>query len=195
MGILRKGTNAMFRIRNRWKNSKVHRNACIEGNVKNIKIGKNSLIEEGVVLSVLYGGRIIIGENCEIKRGTIISTYGGDIIIGDFCGFNPYCVIYGHGGTSIGNYVRFATQCVVVPANHGFLSLDVPIYKQPLTKKGIIVEDDVWFGAGVKLLDGIKVGKGSVVAAGAVVNRSVPDYSVVGGVPARVLKMRNNQHK
>lgn len=168
----------------------ISKRAKIQGNRATINIAEGCLIEDDVLISTKEGGSIVIGKNTVVRKGTIISSHGGRIIIGANSGFNPYCVIYGHGGLQIGNYVRFATQCVVIPANHGFEDLHSPIYLQPLSKKGIIIEDDVWFGAGVKVLDGVKIGTGAVIAAGAVINKNVPAFSVVGGVPAKVLKYR-----
>ena len=117
-------------------------------------------------------------------------TYGGNITIGDFCSINPYTILYGHGNLSIGNNVLIAAHCVIIPANHIFSDLDSPINSQGLTTKGIIIEDDVWIGAGCRILDGVTVGKGSIIAAGAVVNKDVEPYTIVGGVPAKIIKKR-----
>jgi acetyltransferase-like isoleucine patch superfamily enzyme len=64
--------------------------------------------------------------------------------------------------------------------------------EQGVTQKGIVIEDDCWIAANSIILDGVTIGRGSVVAAGAVVSKSVPPYSVVAGVPARIIKSRNN---
>ena len=74
--------------------------------------------------------------------------------------------------------------------NHNFDLADVPIKSQGVTRQPIVIEDDCWLGAGSAVLAGVTVGHDSVVAAGAVVTRDVPPYSVVGGVPARVLRTR-----
>ncbi len=90
----------------------------------------------------------------------------------------------------MGNGVRIASHVSIVGFNHGFDDLDTPIYRQPLTSKGIEIEDDVWIGANAAILDGVCIGKGSIIAAGAVVTQDIPAYSIAGGVPARVLKSR-----
>lgn len=121
----------------------------------------------------------------------MILSYGGDIRIGDDCSFNPYCVIYGHGGLRIGNSVRIAAHTVIVPANHNFDDPHTPIRLQGLTTKGITIGNDVWIGAGVRIMDGVEIGNGCVVAAGSVVTKSVPNGAVVAGVPAKVIRVRN----
>ena len=156
-----------------------------------IPIGEKCLIDRDVTLSRYRGGWIKIGEKCEFYKGSVLLTYGGHILIGNECSFNQYVVIYGHGGLRIGNKVRIANHVTIVPANHRFDDLSVSIMEQGEKRKGIIIEDDVWIGSGARILDGVIIRKGSVIAAGSVVNRSTTPYSVWGGIPARFLKQRN----
>jgi acetyltransferase-like isoleucine patch superfamily enzyme len=117
--------------------------------------------------------------------------YGGCITIGDNCSINPYTVLYGHGkGLVIGSNVLIAGHCLIIPANHVFARTDITINKQGTASKGIIIEDDVWIGAGCQVLDGVTIGKGAIIAAGSVVNKSVDAYTIVGGVPAGFIKNR-----
>lgn len=155
-----------------------------------INIGKDTIIEPNVVLSTRAGGSITIGNNCWISQGAQIITWGGDIIIGDNSTINPCSIIYGQGGTTIGNGVRIAAQCVIVPSNHNFNDKSKYIYEQGLSKKGIVIEDNVWLGAGVKVLDGVKISFGTVVGANAVVTRSTERDCVYVGIPARKIKDR-----
>lgn len=152
----------------------------------NVRIGQNALISCDDSVSFIY-----------IGDGTILQPYSmvitcteGKVVIGRSCSVNPFCVLYGLGGLSIGNHVRIATHTVIVPANHIFEDRDTPITKQGLTQKGVVVEDDVWIGAGVKILDGCTVGKGSILGAGTVLTKSIEPYSVVVGVPGRVVRKR-----
>ena len=155
-----------------------------------ISIGKGTIIEPHVVVRIQAGGSIKIGRNCWISQGVQIITWGGDIIIGDNTTLNPYTVVYGQGGTHIGNGVRIAAHCTIVPSNHKFDDLNEFIYKQGLSKKGIVIEDNVWLGTGVKVLDGVTISFGTVVGANAVVSKSTDKNSVYVGIPARKIKDR-----
>jgi acetyltransferase-like isoleucine patch superfamily enzyme len=115
---------------------------------------------------------------------------GGSIVIGTKSSINPYCVLYGTGGLVIGDFVRIAAHTVIVAASHRFDRTDVPICAQGSSAVGITIENDVWVGAGVQILDGVRIGRGAIIAAGAVVRSDVEPFAIVGGVPARVIKRR-----
>jgi len=155
-----------------------------------ITIGRGCNIARSAVVEIRGGGSIVIGENTEILDGAMLLTHGGEIQIGDNCSVNVYSVIYGHGGVKIGNNVLIAGGNMIIPNNHNFISRDKTIIEQGATAKGIVIEDDVWIGHGCTILDGIVLAKGTVVAAGSVVNKSTEPYSVVAGVPARIIKYR-----
>ena len=157
----------------------------------NIKIEDFSRISPDSEIKINYGGSIRIGKNTEILRGVIINTYGGNIEIGQNCSINPYSIIYGHGNTKIGNNVLIAGACMIIPSNHKFTNTEVPINQQGAISKGILIEDDVWLGHGCTILDDVVIGRGAVVAAGSVVTKNVLAMSVVAGVPAKLIKMRN----
>ncbi len=133
----------------------------------------------------LYTDSLLLGNRSWIAAHVLAS---GNLCLGDDSSINPYVFI--EGNVRIGNDVMVAPLCAIMGTNHTFSSLDVPIAEQPTTTAGIVVEDDVWLGAGVKIVDGVRVGAHSVLAAGAVVTRDVPAYSVVGGVPEEVIKTR-----
>ncbi len=157
---------------------------------ENVKLYKSVKVSPNVIFDTKYGGKIEIGSDTEILYGVLILTYGGNIKIGKNCSINPYTVLYGHGNLTIGDNVLIAGHCLIIPANHKFENLDVPINKQGEIRKGIIIEDNVWIGSGCRILDGVTIGTGSIVAAGAVVNKNVEPYTVVGGVPAKEIKKR-----
>ncbi|HUE69832.1 MAG TPA: acyltransferase [Pirellulaceae bacterium] len=135
-------------------------------------------------------GSIRIGDRCTIGIGAIVATYGGVIDIASDVTVNPYTIIYGHGGVTIGPGTRIAAHTAIVPANHNFDRPDIPVFLQGLSKLGIEIGEDVWIASGVRILDGVKLGDHSVIAAGAVVTRDVAPWSIVGGVPAKPLKDR-----
>ncbi|WP_424096512.1 acyltransferase [Moorena producens] len=133
---------------------------------------------------------IHIGDRSIIRSSAMLISAQGKIKIGSDCSVNPFCFLYGAGDLVIGNWVRIATHTVIVTSNYTFDDLDMPIDLQPSTKKGVIIEDDVWIGAGVRILDGCRIGKGSVIGAGTVLTKSVEPYSVVVGVPGKVIRKR-----
>lgn len=96
--------------------------------------------------------------------------------------------ISGQGGVSVGKWVLIGPHTVIHSANHVYDNPSIPIQKQGHEPRAITIEDDVWIGANVTVLPGIRIGRGSVVAAGSVVTSDVDPYLVVGGVPARLIK-------
>ena len=151
--------------------------------VPEVHVGKHTIIEHNTILRSQYGGKISVGQNCYLSAGAQLLTHGGNIEIGTT--INPYTIVYGQGGVKIGNGVRIAAHCTIVPSNHRFDNPDEFIYKQGLSKQGIIIEDDVWLGSGVKILDGVIIRRGCVVGANAVVTHSTEEYGIYVGVPAR----------
>lgn len=155
-----------------------------------ISFGAGSKVESQALLSARKGGSIRIGRRTTVGRRAMLLAEGGPIVLGDDCTVNPYSVLYGHGGLTIGNWVRIAAHVVIVPSNHRFGDLSRPIAKQGLDQIGVTIEDDVWIGAHVTVLDGAHIAKGCVIAAGAVVRGRTEPYGVYAGVPARMIKRR-----
>ncbi|WP_270512827.1 acyltransferase [Holdemanella biformis] len=156
----------------------------------NVKIGKNTYIFGPCEFSGRDNGKISFGNNTIICRWNVFRAYGGYIKIGNNCSINSFCHLSGNGGLEIGDNVRIATQCVLISANHNFKRVDIPITKQGETRKKIVIEDDCWIGAGVKVLMGVTIGKGSVIGAGSVITKDIPPYSVVVGVPGKIIRSR-----
>lgn len=127
---------------------------------------------------------ILVGEDSAIADQAMLIAMDGVLSLGRECTVNPYAVLYSAGNLTIGDYSRIAAHVVIIPENHVFDSRDKPICKQGASRKGVVLEGDVWLGAGVRVLDGVTIGKGAVVGAGAVVTRNVAGYTVVAGVPA-----------
>lgn len=156
---------------------------------RRIDIGKDSIIERKSVVDPGEYGKIIIGDNCFIHQYGILKCYDRGVIkIGNNVSVNPYCVLYGIGDLNIGNNVRIAAHTVFIPANHNFSDITTPIYKQGITAVGIKIDDDVWIGANVTILDNVRIGTHSVIGAGSVVNRDIPAYTMAAGSPCKIIK-------
>lgn len=162
---------------------------------ENIRIALSARVSRSAVILAQYGGQVEIGDGCEIEEFALIKSYGGSIEIGEGCFVGPGCILYGHGGLRVGRYVKMAGQCVVIPSNHRFDDIDQPIFLQGEDSRGVVIEDDVWLGAGVRVLDGVTIGRGSVIGAGAVVTRSTEPYGVYVGVPATKIRSRLDRAK
>ncbi len=162
--------------------------AVIQG--KSIAVGNGTLIESGALLDCSEGS-ICIGPGARIRSGARIYAWGGRIEAGGDVSVNSGAIIYGTGGVAIGDHVRIAANTVIVASSHIFSNAAIPITEQGHTAKGIVIEADVWIGANATILDGVVIGRGSVVAAGAVVTQSIAPFSVVGGIPARLIKSRS----
>lgn len=134
--------------------------------------------------------RLRVGAHSTIAGGCVIR---GEVVVGENCSLNAGASTIGR--VQIGDVVRIAAYTVLVGESHVFADLDVPIAWQGLTSEGVVIEDDVWIGAHVTVVDGVTVGAHSVIAAGAVVTRDVPPWSVVAGVPARVLRDRRDPRR
>lgn len=137
-------------------------------------------------------GTIRIGRRVLIGCGVIIDAQTGSIEIGDHVSLNDYTVLLGHGGIRIGNDVRVAAHVVVASFDHRVALLDEPIRKQPLVKMPITIEDNVWIGAGAKILGGSHIAPGCVIGANAVLKGPTVANGIYVGVPARLLRLREN---
>ncbi|MZR13829.1 acyltransferase [Maritimibacter sp. DP07] len=157
--------------------------------LRGVLVDSSAAIHPGAIIEP-SGGKIVIGARTFIDHGVILRGLGGTIEIGDDCSVNAYSVLQGGGNLRVGNDTRIASHTVIVPSNHVFSDPDIPIRDQGLRQEGILIEGDVWIGAGARVLDGVVLGKGCIVAAGAVVTGSVAPGTIVGGVPARTISVR-----
>jgi acetyltransferase-like isoleucine patch superfamily enzyme len=161
----------------------------------NIRLGQNVYLDRGVYLHALPAG-ISIGDNTFVMHHTMLHVFNfrnlpqAGITIGKNCFLGEYNVVRGQGGVHIGNDVYTGPMVQLVAVNHIYRDPDRPIREQGITARGIIIEDDVWLGAGAIVLDGATVGRGSVIGAGAVVANDIPPYSLAVGSPAKPIKSR-----
>ncbi len=155
-----------------------------------IELGGNNLIQQGTFISADRPGGVKIGHNSSISRYAVIQSLHGFITIGDNTQIGDFCNLYGQGGLTIGRDVMLASNVKVVPSQHAFDRVDIPIKMQEETSVGIRIGDGAWIGINAVILDGVQIGEGAIVAAGAVVLRDVAPYMIVGGVPAKVISNR-----
>lgn len=161
-----------------------------------ITAGKNLILEDNVSLNALsfdgvhFGDHVSIGRNSTLFGTGIISNKGKGIKIGNRTGINTGAYLAGQGGIIIGDDVITGPNLQIFSENHVFADLHQIIKEQPLTRTGVMVGNNCWIGGGVTILDGVTIGNGCVIAAGSVVTKSVPDNSIVAGVPAKVIRNR-----
>lgn len=176
--------------------------AAIENGVRirfgdNLRLGHGTYIDNGVYLHATPNG-IDIGANSMVMHGAVLHVYNfrdiphSGIHIGEDCLVGEYSIIRGQGGVYIGDRVYTSPYTQVIAVNHIFDDPAKPFINQGITAEGIVIEDDVWLGSGAIITDGVTIGKGSVVAAGAVVTQDVEPGTVVGGVPAKVIRKVGN---
>lgn len=133
---------------------------------------KGGKIHKSVSISpnVRFRGKIEIGEGSSIAQNSSIS---GESV-----------------GVYIGKHVMIAPNVVIVAFNHGFDLAEIPMSLQPNSEKEIYIEDDVWIGSNCTISKGVTIGKGSIIAANSFVNKSIPSYSIAGGVPVKIIRSR-----
>ncbi|MCX7595189.1 MAG: acyltransferase [Fischerella sp.] len=150
---------------------KIYRDVCLDCGAPNsrIFIGDRTWLERGVDIQVLENGYVEIGESSFI---------------------GPYVCMAGPGHIRIGKQCLIASHSTIYANNHNFADPTTAIALQEISSKGIVIEDDCWIGSGARILDGVTIGRGSVIGAGAVVTKDIPPYSVAIGVPARVSRSR-----
>jgi acetyltransferase-like isoleucine patch superfamily enzyme len=137
---------------------------------------------------VNIGARSKIGAYTQIRCTNHFSKLGKGVTMGSDSGIGQFSFIGAAGGVTIGNHVIMGQYVSFHAQQHIFDNPDLPIAKQGTTAEGITIDDDVWVGAKVTFLDGAHVGSHSVVAAGSVVRGTFPPNSIIGGVPARILR-------
>lgn len=126
------------------------------------------------------------GNNINIQKRT---NFSSRCVIGDNSGIGKDSTLY--GAVYIGNDVMMGPHCTIYTQNHAYKELSKPMNQQGFSEeKPVVIGDDVWIGGYVIILPGVKVGSGCIIGAGSVVTKDVPNYAIVAGNPARVVKFR-----
>jgi acetyltransferase-like isoleucine patch superfamily enzyme len=172
--------------------------AAIEEGVRlrfadHIRLGNGAYLDKGVYLHACPKG-IDIGSGTYIMHGSVLHVYNfrdlphAFIRIGKESLVGELNVLRGQGGITIGDRVYTSPMVQMLAVNHVFGDVSRPMVEQGITAQGIVVEDDVWIGAGAVITDGVRIGKRAVVAAGSVVTRDVEPFTVVAGAPAKEIR-------
>ncbi len=165
-------------------------------NLPNIKWGRMLKLGDYVYLSALgkngiaLGHHVSIGSFSRLVVSTSLNHVGEHIVLGNNVGIGEYAYLGGGGGLHIGDDCIVGQYFSCHPENHVQENLEVPIRLQGVTRKGIVIGNNCWIGSKVTILDGVQIGSGCVIAAGAVVTKSFPDNMVIGGVPAKIIRQR-----
>ncbi len=157
-----------------------------------ISVGDNFVADGNVVLDAKGSdSRITMGDSVFLGKNTIFSCAAAAITVGNDLSIGPNSYIRAsRAPVTLGSFITIGAQTVIISGNPGYQRLDIPMMKQDGEAKGITIGDDVWMGVGVRIVDGVTVGNGSIIGAGAVVIKDVPEYAIVAGVPAKVIGSR-----
>lgn len=155
-----------------------------------LKLGNDVHISALGRQGIEIGDNVSIGAFSRVVVSTSFNQLGEYIKIGNNVGMGEYAYLGGAGGLEIGDESIIGQYFSCHPENHIAADLSIAIRHQGVTRKGIKIGKNCWIGSKVTILDGVQIGDGSIIAAGAVVNRSFPENSIIGGIPAKLLKTR-----
>lgn len=158
--------------------------------VGNLSIDRRCYIDALSTDGITFGNNVSIGKCTCIECSGTLKDIGKGLVVGDNVGLGTHGFFGCAGGIEIGSNTIFGNYVSLHSENHNFADTTVPIRLQGVNRKGIKIGEDCWIGAKATILDGTILGKGCIVAAGAVVRGEIPPYSIVGGVPAKILKSR-----
>lgn len=162
-----------------------------------LSVGKNFIAQDNCEINCISKRGIVFGDKATVGSYAIIrptNLYGGELgeglKVGNNSSIGPYAYIGCSGYIEIGDNVMMSPRVSIYSENHNFSETGIPMNEQGVTRSFVKIEDDCWIAANSVILAGVTVGKGSIVAAGSIVTKDVPPYSVVGGNPAKVIKSR-----
>ena len=163
-------------------------------NSSKFKFGKFLKLGDFVYISALgkkgvsFGNNVSIGAHSRVVVSTTLNEIGEHIIIGNNVGIGEFAYLGGAGGLEIGDDCIVGQYLSCHPENHNYQDTSQLIRNQGVNRSGIKIGKNCWIGSKVTILDGVTIGNGCIIAAGAVVNASFPDNCIIGGVPAKLLK-------
>ena len=168
-------------------------------NISKIHYGKFLRLGNQVYVSALskngirFGDNVSIGAFSRVIVSTSLNDIGDQIVIGNNVGIGEFAYLGGAGGLQIGDECIVGQYLSCHPENHNYEDVSISIRHQGVSRKGIKIGANCWIGSKVTILDGVTLGDGCIIAAGSVVTKSFPENSIIGGVPAKLLKSRNHE--
>lgn len=158
--------------------------------MQNLSIDRGCYIDALSLKGISFGNNVSIGKYTTIECTGTLKSLGKGLKVGSRVGLGTHGFFGCAGGIEIGDDTIFGNYVSLHSENHNFQDRYIPIRLQGVKRKGIIIGKDCWIGAKVTILDGTVIGDGCIVAAGAVVRGYIPPYSIIGGIPAKVIKSR-----
>jgi acetyltransferase-like isoleucine patch superfamily enzyme len=146
-------------------------------------------------LQIAKGAEIRFGRFSWIGDGTKIRCHEGVVEIGDKTVFGQECTISAYQRVRIGEQCVIADRAMFIDFDHGVVEVERPIRVQGIYKRECVIGSNVWVGYGACFLRGVQVGDNAIVGTNSVVTRDVPANAVVGGVPAKLIRMREAPHR
>jgi acetyltransferase-like isoleucine patch superfamily enzyme len=162
---------------------------------RKIRIGRGTVVDDLVVLDAkgTTNTGIQLGQNVFLGRGTILSCKNGDIELGDEVNIGFHSEVFSGSSVVVGRNGLLAAYTYLVGGGHEFEAAGAPVIRQPRSSRGVVLGENVWLGAGAKVLDGVRIGRDVVVGAGAVVTEDLPEGAIAAGIPARVMRTRSEE--
>ncbi len=157
-----------------------------------IFIGDNVVVDNNCMLDAKGTDNkgIFIDNGVFIGRNTILCCKNGDIYLKENANIGFNCYIFSANNVTIGPFGLIAAYCYIIGGGHEYSEGATPIIKQSRIAKGIVLGDNVWLGAGVKIQDGTVIGQNSIIGTSAVVTKDIPPFSIATGIPAKVIRKR-----
>ena len=181
----------MLRPKYVWLTALLLRRRYLSTYGRRLKLDGLAFIAHRVVIQIGKNGRVELGRWSWIGHGTKIRCHEGVVSIGAKTVLGQECTISAYQHVSIGRECVIADRVMLIDFDHGIVEVERPIRLQGIYKRDVDVGSNCWIGYGACVLRGVAVGDNCVVGTNSVVTRDVPDNAIVGGVPAKVIRMRD----
>lgn len=194
MGVRSAAKVPLKRLIGLWKGVRLRGRAYVSPSAKisgrgRVDLGDESRLNAGSRVRVRRLGSLSIGDRTVVSQGALIFADDGNVIIGDDCALVFYSLIYGEAGVTLGNRVMVGNHSLISSVDHTYECVE-SVFRQPMRRAPVSIGDDVWIGGHCIILAGVRIGEGAIVASHSLVKHDVPPFAIVGGAPARVLRMR-----